>query len=225
MNFSRKITLAVTAAILFLAGQPLLAESPEHRDTLKSEIRIGLGDQMFEWFVWQNPQYTVRNLSESWTRDYKEHYRYSQHLFAEYRYRLSRRVSLGFQVDGSAVVWDLVTRNGLGDEVSRAENQNFWNLTLMPTAQLTWVNREHYSLYSGVGIGLGINGGTETDAYGHHTLCGVAANLTFIGATFEWGSDWFAFAELGGLYSFRDIMTSIYMLNSRLISVGAGYRF
>ncbi len=225
MNFSNKIALTGIVVILFFCGQSLHAETPEHRDNNKSEIRIGLGDQLFESFVWQNPQYTVRNLEESWTKDYKEHYRYSQHLFLEYQYRLSRHLSVGFQMDGSAVLWDTVTRNGLGEEVSRDKNQNFWNLTLIPTAKLTWINREHYSLYSGLGIGLGLNGGTEADAHGHHTLCGVAADITLIGASFEWGNDWFAFAELGGLYSFRDIMTSIYMLNSRLISVGVGYRF
>ncbi len=224
MYILKKFILLAIPALLLFGSNAAKAESPEKRESLPHEIRFGVGDQLFEHFVWQNPLFIVKNMSESYTRDYKERYRYSQHFFAEYQWRFRRRLSVGFQVDGSACWWDLVTRNGLGNEISRQKNQNFWNLTLMPTLQFNWMNRDRFSLYSSLGIGLGLNGGSETDAYGNHTLCGLAFQYTLLGASLDW-SRWFAFAALGGLSSAKEYTTDIFMLNSRIISLGAGFRF
>ena len=40
--------------------------------------------------------------------------------------------------DGSACLWDDVTRNGAGVEVSRTKNRIFANLTIMPTVRFDW---------------------------------------------------------------------------------------
>ncbi|MGM9736616.1 MAG: hypothetical protein ACI3ZL_09425 [Candidatus Cryptobacteroides sp.] len=199
------------------------AETPQVRADRRHEIRIGWGDQMFEHLVWQNPQYVIGNMPESFSKQYKEHYRYSQHWFAEYQWRVNSWFGLGAMVDASGCVWDDVTRNGLGEEISRTDNCSFWNLTMMPVLRFTWLGREYVSMYSALGAGLGINGGTETDEYGKNTLCGLAFDLTLVGITADFGR-WFAFAELGGLYSLKDKAT-IFLFNSRIVSVGAGFRF
>lgn len=218
----RKIPI-LAASLLVLNCITALCETPEGRKAKRHEVRVGWGDQMFECLVWQNPQHIITNMPETFTKQYKEHYRYSQHWLAEYQWRVNSWLGLGAMIDASGCVWDDVTRNGLGKEVSRLDNQSFWNLTIMPVFRFTWLNREHISLYSALGAGLGINGGTQTDAYGRHTLFCPAFDIALVGLTTDWGR-WFAFAQLGGLYSLKDKST-IFLLNSRIVSVGAGFRF
>lgn len=218
----KRIFIIHTVLLAFCCIQSS-AETPAGRAYRRHEVRIGWGDQLFEHLVWQNPQYVIGNMPESFSKQYKEHYRYSQHWFAEYQWRVNSWFGLGAMVDASGCVWDDVTRNGLGKEISRMDDRSFWNLTMMPVLRFTWLSREHISMYSALGAGLGINGGTETDAYGRHTLCGLAFDVALVGLTADWGR-WFAFAELGGLYSMKDKST-IFLMNSRILSVGAGFRF
>lgn len=220
---NKKILIVLTA-VLCLAVSPAGAESRQFRDSLKHEVRIGWGDQMFEKLIWQKSPYIISNMPESYTKNYKERYRYTQHWFAEYQWRVNGWFGLGFQADVSGCVWDKVTRNGLGNETAREKNESFWNLTMMPMMRFTWFDSEYVSLYTALGAGLGINGGTETDAYGRHTLCGFAFDLSLIGVTVDWNR-WSVFAEFGGLTSFKDVKTTIFMFNSRMISIGAGFKF
>lgn len=219
-----RVAAAVMSSVLLVLAFDASAESRSHRDSTRHEVRIGWGDQMFEKFVWQKPQYIISNMDESFRKTYNEHWRYSQHWFAEYSWRVNRWFGLGAMIDASGCVWDEVTRNGLGNEVARSKGHNFWNLTMMPTFRFTWFNSQYVSLYTSLGAGLGINGGSEVDGKGRHTLCGLALDLALIGVTVDW-SDWCAFAEVGGLSSVRNIKSSIFMLNSRMVSVGVGYRF
>lgn len=211
--------------LLLFAGPfyTAFAETPEKRASMRHEFRIGWGDQMFESLVWQNPSYIVKNMPQSYLRDYNERYRYTQHWFGEYQWRVNKWFGFGAAVDISGCLWDQVTRNGLGEETERLKNRSFWNLTIMPTLRFTWLNRKYVSLYTSLGAGLGINGGTETDAFGRHTLCGFSLDVALIGMTVDW-KRWFAFAELGGLYSLQH-KSAVFMLNSRIVSVGAGIRF
>ena len=93
----------------------------------------------------------------------------------------------------------------------------------MPTARFTWLNTEHVNLYSSLGAGLGLNGGSESDVDGKHTVAGFAANVELIGISADWGQ-WFAYSELGGSFSFRNKST-IFLAASRIISIGIGFRF
>ena len=178
---------------------------------------------MFEKLVWQNPQYIISNMPETASYKYKEHYRYSQHWFAEYQWRVNQWFGLGAMVDASGCVWDDVTRNGLGNETGRIRNRNFWNLTVMPVLRFTWFNLDFVSMYSALGVGLGINGGTETDALGRHTLCAMAFDIAPVGIAVNVGN-WFVSAEVGGLYSLKG-KAQIFMANSRLCSVSFGMWF
>ena len=220
-----RLMLVILLPILLciISAVPAEAENPIVRDSLRNEIRIGWGDQLFEHLIWQSPQYIISNMPESYVEHYNERYRYTQHWFAEYQWRVNKWFGVGAMVDISGCLWDEVTRNGTGKEIDRIKNKSFWNLAVMPTFRFTWFNREHISLYSSIGAGIGINGGTETDYLGRHTLCAVAVDIAPIGITAEWDR-WFISGELGGLYSMKNTV-SIFMLNSRILSIGAGVRF
>ena len=159
--------------ILSLFSAATMAESRAARDTLKHEIRIGWGDQLFETLVWrnQNPPGTILPDGSAFMRN--EGYRYSQHIFAEYQYRFNKWFSLGGMFDGSGVTWksNLYDRNG--NFIRTDGNHNFYNLVIMPTVQFTYLYHEYVSLHSGIGIGLNINGGSEQDIYGNYTVCAM----------------------------------------------------
>ena len=103
MQQNFKVYIILMAALM-LAGQfPAQAENWGGRSSRKHEVRIGWGDQMFEKLVWQNPQYIISNMPETASYKYKEHYRYSQHWFAEYQWRVNQWFGLGAMVDASGI--------------------------------------------------------------------------------------------------------------------------
>lgn len=221
----RKIVMALASLLIVLLsnGFVLSAENPLTRNTRRHELRIGWGDQMFEKLIWQNPQTIIDNMPESFSKTYKENYRYSQHWTAEYQWRANSWLGIGAMLDASGCSWNDVTRNGLGHQTDIVRGRHFWNLLIMPVARFTWLNFEYVSLYSSLGAGLGLNGGTETDALGRHTLSSLAVNMEMLGITADWDR-WFAYAEFGGTFSMVN-KTTIFLAGSRIISVGAGVRF
>lgn len=189
----------------------------------RHEISLGVGDQLFESLVWQNPPYIVNNMPQEWRGVYKERYRYTQHWSLNYYYNHNSWFSCGIQADISACLWDDVKRNGLGQELNRNKNSNFWNLTLMPCLRFWWFRYEYVGMYTNLGFGLCLNGGSETDYKGRHTAAAMAFDLGLVGLQCNY-KRYFAFAQLGGLYAFRNKNT-IYMLNSRIVSAGIGIKF
>lgn len=228
-EFERYMTFSVKKFlhVLLIVSMPFyaaFAETPGKRDTMRHELRLGWGDQMFESLVWQNPSYIVDDLPETFEQQYKEHYRYTQHWFLGYQWRVNSWFGLGAMADISACLWDDVTRNGLGTELDRDRNSNFWNLVVMPQLRFTWLNRKYVSLYTSFGAGLCVNGGTETDYRGRHTAVAPAIDIALVGIDVDWERRWFVFAQLGGLYALKDKNT-VYLCNSKILSVGAGIRF
>lgn len=216
----KRILYTVIALCLAL---PLLAESESHREMNPHMLRVAWGDQHFEYLIWHASATPVNNLPESYNAIYLEHFRYTQHWSLEYQYRLNRWFSYGGLVDGSGVMWDAVKRNGLNKEISRDNNHSLYNIIAMPTIYFTYLHHEYVSLHSGLGIGLDINGGTETDGQGRTTVCAPAMNLTLIGIS-AWYKNWFASAELGTMLSLKDGQ-HIYQFGSRLVSVAIGVTF
>lgn len=189
---------------------------------MRHEVRMGWGDQLFESLMWHNPLYYTRsNDSRTWL--YHENYHHDQHIWAEYQYREKGWFSFGAMADISFVHWDDVTRDGRGDEISRSRGHYFYNFVLMPTIRFTYFHHEYVNLYSGLGFGMDINGGTETDGLGRKTVVGMAANITVIGISANYNR-WFWTVDFGGMYALRD-MNTIFMLSSRIINVGFGARF
>ena len=191
-------------------------------DSIHHEFRVGWGDQLFETLVWYNqPHPTI--YPESFIGQYEERYRYTQHWFAEYQYRVRYWFNIGAMIDYSGVVWDKVKRNGLGEEVNRDKNCNFHNIAIMATARFTYMHSKYVSLYSGLGVGLNINTGSELDYRGRKTVLAPALNLTVLGMSVG-DEKWFGAVEFGGLYSLMN-MHEVYLTGSRMFTLSVGRRF
>ena len=190
---------------------------------MRHEVRVGWGDQLFESLMWHNPLYRVRTMPASYRQLYHEDYHHDQHIWAEYQYRHKGWFSFGGMADISFVHWDDVMRNGLGEELSRDKGHYFYNLVIMPTIRFTYYHHEFVNLYSGLGVGMDINGGTERDCRGRRTVVGGAVNLTVFGISANYNR-WFWTVDFGGMFALRDANT-IFMAGSRIINVGLGARF
>lgn len=186
------------------------------------QLRIGWGDQMFETLVWYHqPHSTI--YPESYIEQYEEDFRYVQHWFAEYQYRVKYWFNVGAMVDYSGVLWDKVRRNGKGEELDREEDCSFHNIAIMLTMRFTYFHSKYVSLYSGLGAGLNINTGSELDYLDRHTAFAPALNITALGMNVG-NNRWFGAVEFGGLYSLANI-NEVYMAGSRMFTVSVGYRF
>ena len=190
---------------------------------MQNELRIGWGDQLFESLMWHNPTSIATTMPTDWRRTYHEDYRHMQHLWIEYQWRFYEWLSFGAMMDGSGVDWFDVTRNGAGTEIDRSGRKYFYNLVFMPTVRFTYFFHEYVNIYSGVGLGLDINGGTELDAKGKNTAVGAALNITALGISANYDR-WFMAVEFGGMTALQN-MNVIYMAASRMISCSIGARF
>lgn len=209
--------------VLCALSMGVFAENQWDHINRRHEVRIGWGDQLFESALWHNPTNIMTNMPTTWEKTYHEDYRHHQHLWAEYQYRVTHWFSYGGMIDMSEVGWDDVTRNGAGLEVSRSKNHYFYNVVLMPTIRFTYFFHENVNLYSGLGVGLDINGGTEKNAFGKKTEVGAAVNITLIGVSANYDR-WFWTVDFGGMYALQNT-NKIYMASSRIINVGFGARF
>lgn len=219
----KKTKFYILIALLFLAISSAYAEDKWAYLNMRHEMRIGWGDQMFESLIWHNPVYIVRTMPETYTQVYHENYHHDQHIWVEYQYRVKGWFSFGAMSDISFVHWTDVTRNGRGVEVSRDKGHYFYNFVIMPTIRFTYYHHEYVNLYSGLGIGMDINGGTETDGMGRHTVVGAAFNITLFGISANYNR-WFWTVDLGSMYALKNANT-IFMAASRIINVGFGARF
>ena len=128
----------IFSIVLLCFGFATLAKAGDctHTDrTPVHELSLGVGDQLFENLVWQNPQFIVDNMGDDWSSVYRERYRYSQHWFFDYYYNMSERLALGVRADFSACLWDEVLRSGSGGEISREADCFFMNISLLPKAR------------------------------------------------------------------------------------------
>lgn len=207
----------------FILALPLMAEDEDARAMNPHQLRIGWGDQHFEHLAFHATPQPKNLLPDTYSAAYTENYRYLQHWFVDYQYRLNSWFSFGGKVDGSGVLWDQVKRNGVGDELSRLNNRSVYNIVLVPAVTFTYLHHPYVSLYSGLGIGLDINGGTEKDAYGHTTVCAPALDLTLIGVSAGY-HNWFGAVDIGGLFAMNGGQ-NIYLCGSRLCSVSVGLTF
>lgn len=221
----KQIYLYTLTAILLLVAYPitLIAETKSDYTLRPHEIRIGWGDQLFETLIWHTPTHIVNTYSESYQKDYNENHRYNQHLWIEYQKRHNYWFSYGAMVDMSSVLWDKVNRNGKGVELSRS-NAYFYNVVCMPTIRFTYFHHPNVNLYSGLGAGFCINGGSEKNyRIGRYTDIGWAAYICLLGISANYDR-WCWSLDLGGLYAMRD-MNTVFLASSRMISIGLGVRF
>ena len=218
-----KVKKVLSVSLMLLLPLLAVAESTLDRDNFKHEVRFGWGDQLFETLMWREPSSIAHTMPAAWTKIYHENYHYDQHLWAEYQYRFNKWLSFGGMLDMSEVHWDDVTRNGKGEEVSRDPGHYFYNVILMPTVRFTYFHHDYVNIYSGLGFGMGINGGTETNAKGQKDVVGAAIDLTLVGLSVNY-KQWFTTFEFGGLYSLQN-SNVIFLAGSRMFTVGMGARF
>ena len=199
------------------------AETLLDRTYWKHEIRIGWGDQLFETLMWHQKATIVTTLDGMYVEGYHENFHYDQHLWAEYQYRVNDWFGFGGMVDLSEVHWDEVYRDGMGEDVMRDPGHYFYNLIFMPTARFTYFHHDYVNLYSGLGVGLGINGGTEMDIRGKKTDVGAAVDVIVLGMSANY-KQWFFAVDVGGLYSLKNSNT-IFLASSKMIRASIGMRF
>ena len=219
MKALRRYILFAMCVMAVVAG----AETRSDHVYMRNELRIGWGDQLFESLIWHNPTYIVTTMPDDYRQVYHENYHHDQHVWIEYQWRHNYWFSFGGMVDWSDVRWDDVTRDGKGNEISREKGHWFYNLVFMPTIRFTYFHHPNVNLYSGLGIGMGINGGSETNGWGKHTDVGAAVNVTVFGVSANY-ERWFWTVDFGGMYSLKNGNT-LFMASSRIINVGLGVRF
>lgn len=218
---NRILATAFALAALLSAFEAEAATRNERQEQ-RHEIRISWGDQAFEKMMWSDPTTIVTTMPESYLYDYKEDYRYSQHWAIDYSYNITPWFSAGMMLDASGVTWNNVTRNGAGVEMSRTKGENFYNLIFMPEVTFTYYHHKYVNLHSGIGAGLIVNGGSEVNAYGNHTEFAKVYNLNVFGVSANY-QRWFMTVDLGCLIS-TGSGKKVYLLGSRMVSIGIGVR-
>lgn len=207
---------------VLITSTAIQAETKSMRDSLKHEIRIGVGDQLFESLNFHKTRGKGSLTTDGYWKA-TDHYRYSQHWFAEYQYRVNHWFGAGAMFDGSGVVWDEIYCNNYGQEIFRNKNHNFYNFVIMPKVRFSYLWHKYVSMHSGFGVGLNVNGGSEIDAYGKKTICSLAIDVTLVGVNVGY-KNWFGAVDLGLLIAMKN-QNTIFMLGSKMVSASVGYRF
>lgn len=206
--------------IMITISLSAIAETRQERDSLKHEVRLGWGDQMFESLIWQVTS-PIANYPGSHLQTRSEQYTYTQHWFAEYQYRINHWLGAGLTVDGSGVLWKDVVRDGQGN-AKESSNHNFYNILILPTCRFTYYNIKYLSLYSAIGVGLDINGGTEKNVFGKKTDYSVAISLALLGISANY-QRWFWTLEYGGTYALKG-QNDVFLFKSRMFTLSFGVK-
>lgn len=180
------------------------------------EVRLGWGDMLYETAMYHADHYTGN-------------YRYTGHIFATYQYRFLPWLSAGIDVDYEHVLWQKSPDSGINKTPFAScpaewkTEADFFNICLIPQVRFTYYWSKFVNLYSGIGCGLLINGGSELNFRDQKTAFAPVIELTALGVQVG-DNHWFGTVELGGLNAMSSL-TDFYMLGSRLFSVSLGYRF
>ncbi|MBQ9194566.1 MAG: hypothetical protein IJ753_02555 [Bacteroidales bacterium] len=188
--------------ITLLLGTVLLCQAAAQNTSLKRhQVRIGWGDMLFETLAFHAGG--SRSSATSQTRDY----RYTGHIFADYRYSLNKLISLGVQTDFQGIFWKEGT----------APSNNY-DLSILPTIRFTYFRSEWVELYSGAAIGLLL----AFDNARHWEAAPVIC-LNPFGVQFGKGA-WTGSVELSPLTALNGA-NKVYMLGSRIFSLSVNYRW
>lgn len=217
------LCMAVTAA---QAGEKKEEKPSRQYNTVefRNEVRIGIGDNGFEkTFFGNSVHMSYVDRPESATYLEKQNHKYVPHVFAEYDYNLLPWLSLGGQIDFSGFSWDNQYYRGGSDTIVKSEEQNCYNIVIQGICRFNWLRRKHFMLYSGIGLGMDINTGTEVDPYGKKTIPGIAVSPILLGLRGGAGH-WFGALEFGGINALKD-PSQLLLVGARTLSLSAGYKF
>ena len=157
-------------------------------------VRLGWGDPLFERLAFHDTDQTGD-------------YAYTGHCFADYRYSLTKVISVGAQADFQGIFWTQDNR--------RSRN---YDLVLMPTVRFTWLHTSWVRLYSGMGAGM-------LFAFDNARNREVAPAFDFNPLGIQLGKTrWCGSLDFGFMASMKNV-NHIYMFGSRLVSVSVNYRW
>lgn len=169
----------------------------------RHNVRLGWGDMLFETLVFHPTASPLNGGNGRFDNSY------TGHIFADYMYSLTSVVSVGMQADFEGIFW----KEGAAEGVKKVNN---YNLSMLPSVRFTFFRSEWVNLYSGVSLGLLMAFDNQ-----NHFEAAPAFNLNLFGVKVGKGH-WGGFFELGALNALTG-GNSIYMLGSRLMSVGVNY--
>lgn len=200
-----------------LAVQTGMASEP-----LRHELRFMLGDMLSESVVWhEGAQRDFRGgVSGLFSED--SDYGFTPHYGISYMYGIRKWLAAGVLVDCQNNWWTRTWYDNAGDAVS-CSTEHYFNLSVLPTVRFSYLDNGIWSIYSLLMFGLLVNGGSETNHLGQKTVVNWAAGVTLIGAGYRW-SRWGVALELGALAGMKNI-NMVYMLGTRILSVGVSYSF
>lgn len=174
--------------LLLLPVQGLMAGTPPPRP---HQVRVGWGDMLFETLAF--PAAGKDKGGKGFTG----------HLFAGYQYSINRHFSVGGQLDFEGIYM---------------ADMNNYDLILMPTARVTYINTEWVELHSGLGVGVLFafdnKGGKEFAPAIDLNLFGIQLG----NGPLRMGLD---IGMLNALINGK----KVYMMGSRLVSISLNYQF
>lgn len=193
------LSLLLSASVgIFAQEAPVQQTFPRH------EWRVGWGDMAYEKAAFYD---NATNFD----------HRYIGHFFGEYQYGILPWLGVGMKVDWSNVLWN----------TNRGTSESFYNLCFMPEVRFSYFHGGLFTIYSGIGAGILINGGTETDYLNRKTVTAPVVDLTLVACSVQWGkgaaSNWFTSVDLGGMLSLNN-KKEVFMINSRILAISIGYR-
>jgi len=188
--------------ITLLLGMTVLCQAAAQNISLKRhQVRIGWGDMLFETLAFHNSPSRLDGTVK--TRDY----RYTGHIFADYRYQLSKLIGLGVQTDFQGIFW----------KEGQAPSDNY-DLSILPTIRFTYYRSEWVELYAGAAVGLMLAFDNARRLEAAPVVC-----LNPFGVQFGKGA-WTGSAEIAPLTALSG-SNKIYMLGSRIFSLSINYRW
>ncbi len=137
----------ISLVCLAMAGM-VFAETEEHRQEHPHQFSIGLGDSFMEAY------YTFgMDLGDDGLHPYT-----LPHVFLQYDYRVNRTLSVGGFIDAQynndeSYAWvSYKGGEGMIDHGPFCEHR-YTNLSVVPTLNFTYINRQNFSMHSGFGVG------------------------------------------------------------------------
>lgn len=204
----KRIMKKYIAVVFLLLPIVSLAKTPKYPwDCLRHEVRVGWGDPIFESAM----KYEFPHIGKPNT-----HVTYlTGHFFAEYQYYWLSWLSTGMIIDYTGMGWR--------DKRDYAPKHSYYDLSILPTVRFTYYHHPWVKLYSGLMVGMTINGGTEKNEFGKKTVCYPGIGITALGVQVG-QKGFYGAVELGGLSALKS-MKDIALFSSRMFTVSVGYKF
>lgn len=187
---------------------PCQAARPERTPQTRHQLRLGWGDMLFETMAF-HPGYAQNGTRMS-------DFGYTGHFFAEYRYHLTRVVSVGLQGDMEGIFWKETPCDDMRTPIGSPTASRNYDAILLPNLRFTFLDTPWVDLYAGLGMGalLAFDNRKQVEL-------APAVNLNLLGIQVGKGP-WSGSLELGALTALKND-NKVYMVGSRLVSVSINY--